>query len=530
MRGCARSVAAVAARGRRACAAEVSGSSPGGAASTGAGSPPGGSSARGGGGDRREERVDGEYVEYAGSTGGGGDTEVDVAVVGGGLVGAALVLALSRQPLSRQLRIAIVDRAPPPPPLPPPRVKSEDGEWPAPSARVSAVTPSSGRFLERLGVWGVGAHAPPAAPYEHMQVWDACGGGAVRFHAADAALPALGAVVENGTLLAGMHAALREKGLVENLPPAGVEEIELPAGSDAGGAVASARAALSLSDGTCVRARLVVGADGPTSRVRSLAGINTSDWDYSQKGVVATVRMEGYESAARTEDTAWQRFLPTGPLALLPVSPPGYCNIVWSTTSEHAERLLALSDAAFADAVNDALHGEAAVPRGVLPRLLPSGDGALPPPRAIEAVGRRGAFPLTMRNAQRYVGRRLALAGDAAHVVHPLAGQGVNLGFADAAALAACIERGLRAGLDVGDLVLLREYETERGRAAMAAIAALHGLHTAFGVQSGAAGAVRAAGMGVINALPPVRRAVVETAAGHGPLSWANADAISAIM
>ena len=227
---------------------------------------------------------------------------------------------------------------------------------------MSAVTPSSGRFLERLGVWGVGAHAPPAAPYEHMQVWDACGGGAVRFHAADAALPALGAVVENGTLLAGMHAALREKGLVENLPPAGVEEIELPAGSDAGGAVASARAALSLSDGTCVRARLVVGADGPTSRVRSLAGINTSDWDYSQKGVVATVRMEGQESAARTGGHRVAALPAHGPAGAAARLATGLLQ-QWSTTSEHAERLLALSDAAFADAVNDALHGEAAVPR-----------------------------------------------------------------------------------------------------------------------------------------------------------------------
>ncbi|GAX78061.1 hypothetical protein CEUSTIGMA_g5503.t1 [Chlamydomonas eustigma] len=229
---------------------------------------------------------------------------------------------------------------------------------------------------------------------------------------------------------------------------------------------------LQLQDGRVLRARLVVAADGASSRVRALAGLRTSGYEYGQRGVVATVMTDD------TEDrTAWQRFLPAGPLALLPVR-GGLHNIVWSTTPEAARKLERLSPQDFAEAVNRALQDSLPVDQAMrglvgevsrqvaslLSSITPKSKKVKSPPHIQSWVGSQPrSFPLQMQHAGRYVLPRLALVGDAAHAVHPLAGQGVNLGIADAEALVQAVAMAVECGADVGDPLILRDqYENKR--------------------------------------------------------------------
>ncbi len=256
------------------------------------------------------------------------------------------------------------------------------------------------------------------------------------------------------------------------------------------------------------------------------AGIRTLGWRYGQSAVVGTV-------ATPQHATAWQRFLPSGPLALLPSRGEGYSGVVWTTTPARAQALAACSDDAFAAAVDAALQGDADSEdaRVADPDALGSAIAAaarvlggalaappppwLPPPRVSAAPGaRRAAFPLGFSHAARYSAPRLALLGDAAHAVHPLAGQGLNLGIADAVALARCLADGVAAGRDLGEGALLEAYGRSAAAANAPMLAALDALQRLFGAHSPAVAALRSAGLGAVNALPGVRRAIIRYAVG----------------
>ncbi|WP_313220903.1 UbiH/UbiF family hydroxylase [Pseudoxanthomonas mexicana] len=307
--------------------------------------------------------------------------QIDVAVGGGGVVGAACALVLARE----GLEVMLVEGREPP-------------RW-SPSQldlRVYAFAPDNAALLDAAGVWDAVRDAR-AQPYRRMRVWDAAGGDELRFDADALGRAQLGWIVENALLVDRLWAALPAAG-VQVRCPARVEAME----QDADGVT------LRLDDGTRIDARLAVAADGGDSTLRRLAGLEVAAYDYAQRGVVAFVR-----TGEPHEDTAWQRFLPSGPLAFLPFA-DGLSSIVWTLPDAEAERVLALDEASFGRELRQAMGGQ-------------HGEVALASPRA--------AFPLKRQLARDYVAGRVIVAGDAAHVVHPLAGQGVNLGLRDVAAL-----------------------------------------------------------------------------------------------
>lgn len=390
------------------------------------------------------------------------EPDFDVVIVGAGMVGAALGCALAQS----GFRIALIDGAEPGAP---------SGEGPY-DLRVSALTRASQRILESLGAWQAIADTR-VSPFRHMHVWDAGGAHSIHFDAAEVAQDTLGHIVENGLIQAALHQRLHALDNVHWFIPAQLQGLDVDADA--------ARA--TLDDGRVLQARLLVGADGASSTVRKLAGIATRGWQYDQHGVVATVRPQQFH-----QETAWQRFLPDGPLAFLPLA-DGQCSIVWSTRPDHADTLLAMDDAAFRQALEEAFES----------RLGP-----------IVECGERARFPLRLQHATEYVKPRLALVGDAAHSIHPLAGQGVNLGFLDAAALAQVLTEARGRNPDPGEFALLRRYERWRKGDNLATMAVMDGFKRLFGVRAAPVRWARNLGLGLVDRAGPVKRLIIEHAMG----------------
>ena len=386
--------------------------------------------------------------------------EFDIVIVGGGVVGATLACALKDSGLS----LALIDSQSP-------ANYDPKGEV---DLRVFALSYSSRRILERVGAWETLA-AARVSPYREMRVWDAGGEGNLHFDSADLGQPELGYIVENALL---QHALWKRlEGQVTLLHPARPESLKLDDGT----------ATLSLSGGRRLKAQLVVAADGAASATRELAGIETASESYGQRAVVAHVSTEQAHQA-----TAWQRFLPTGPVAFLPLA-DGRVSVVWSADEAEAERLLKLDDAGFCAALTQASEAR-------LGQVL--------------STTRRLAFPLQRLQAEQYVRARFALAGDAAHAIHPLAGQGVNLGMLDAAALAEVVTDAHKIGRDVGDLGVLRRYERWRKGDNLAMIFALDGFKRLFSNDFAGISALRNVGMRAVDRFTPLKHAFVRRAMG----------------
>lgn len=435
------------------------------------------------------------------------------------MVGVVLAGLLGSHSVTRGLRVAVVDRQ---------ELSGQAAERSAiPDLRVSTITPGSADALKRIGAWP--SLAPPvSAPFSSMQVWDAAGEAHVRYEADDVGEDAIAHVIENNRLVAAVVAQLKAGALyapligshlsgggVTLLAPKALTTIDLPSAADPRQGASLAQ--LAFDDGSAISARLVVGADGARSRVREAAGLRTVGWQYGRRALVATV------TTREPNVTAWQRFLSAGPLALLPVR-DGYSNIVWSTTPSQAKELEGLAPEQFAAAVNRAMgRGE---PPPQLPHLAEAAIGWLPwtaaaaPFQAPPLVtGWHGSaprsFPLHLRHAGRYVRPRVALVGDAAHAVHPLAGQGVNMGIGDAVALADAVAAAVESGTDVGDeRFLVETYETPRQRANVAMMTALDSLGRVFMPQSGTAASIRSAGLAVLNASGPAKQQIMRYAMG----------------
>ena len=386
---------------------------------------------------------------------------LDVAVVGGGMVGAAAALALARAGFA----VALVDAR-------------EPEAWAATGdvdLRVVGLAPSSVAMLDGLGVWSRIRDARASA-YEHMHVWDAENGAAIHFDAADEGRDVLGYIVENNLVQATLWQALDEAG-VRRIVPAEV----------IGYTMREDRAQLDLADGQVVTARLVVAADGAESPLRAMVGIGTHGRDYAQRAIVAHV-----ETAEPHQRTAWQRFLPSGPLAFLPLA-DGRSSVVWSLPDAEAKRVLALDDDAFRQALGVA------------------SDFRLGP---ILAVGKRAAFPLRLKLAERYEVGRVVLLGDAAHAVHPLAGQGVNLGLRDVAELRDTLVEAREAGRDFAATHVLRRYARRRRSADGLDAWSFDALARVYAWQASPLVAVRGLGVRLLDRIGPLKSRLARHAAG----------------
>ncbi|HEY1036361.1 MAG TPA: UbiH/UbiF family hydroxylase [Pseudoxanthomonas sp.] len=376
--------------------------------------------------------------------------QIDVAVVGGGVVGAACALVLARE----GLQVVLVEGR-------------EPARWSReqPDLRVYAFAPDNAALLEDAGAWS-SVRGARAHPYRRMRVWDAAGGDELRFDADALGRTQLGWIIENALLVDRLWAALPAAG-VDIRCPARVEAME----QDADGVV------LRLDDGTRLDARLAVAADGADSTLRRLAGLEVSGRDYAQRGLVAFVRTERPH-----EDTAWQRFLPTGPLAFLPFE-QGLSSIVWTLPDGEAARLLALDESEFNRELTLAMGGQL-------------GEVTLASPRA--------AFPLKRQLAKDYVAGRVIVAGDAAHVVHPLAGQGVNLGLRDVAALRDGIRAAAAKRADWDATHRLERWARQRRSENATAAHAFDGINRLFSNDDMHLTLLRGPLLGLAGKLPPL--------------------------
>jgi 2-octaprenylphenol hydroxylase len=407
-------------------------------------------------------------------------SDYDVIIVGGGMVGGALGCALGEL----GFRVAVVE------------AREPVTAWPADSvdARTSALTRASELVLRNLGVWERIA-AMRASPYREMHVWDAEGFGEIHFDSAEIGEPDLGHIVENRVIQKALWDRLGELPTVARLCPASVAAVDLTGpqprlivdigDASAGPAPPPGEGGEALEG--LLTAALVVAADGAQSKVRTMAGLGTRGWSYDQHAVVAIVRPAMHHQA-----TAWQRFLPTGPIALLPID-DGRCNVVWSTSPEQAAELQAMSDAQFCTAVEGATQS----------RLGP-----------IRETGPREVFPLRLQHAEHYVEDGLALVGDAAHAIHPLAGQGVNLGLLDAAALADVLAEARYRNRPLGSTTTLRRYERARKGANLAMMGAMDAFKRLFSNDNPALFLARNVGMKAADLAAPVKHAIMRRALG----------------
>ncbi|WP_191636994.1 2-octaprenyl-3-methyl-6-methoxy-1,4-benzoquinol hydroxylase [Pseudomonas fluorescens] len=391
----------------------------------------------------------------------------DVLIVGAGMVGSALALALQ----DSGLEVLLLDGSPL-------SVKPFAAEA-AFEPRVSALSAASQRILERLGVWD-GIAQRRSSPYTDMHVWDGSGTGQIHFSASSVHADVLGHIVENrvvqDALLERLHDC--DLGMLAN---ARLEQMRR-SGDDW---------LLTLADGRTLRAPLVIAADGANSAVRRLTGVATREWDYLHHAIVTSVRC-----SQPHRKTAWQRFTDHGPLAFLPLERDGqqdWCSIVWSTTPGEAERLMALEETAFCAELERAFEGRLGEVINADPRLC---------------------VPLRQRHAKRYVAEGLALIGDAAHTIHPLAGQGVNLGFLDAAVLAEVLLQAHQRGERLADVKVLSRYERRRMPHNLALMAAMEGFERLFQADPLPLRWLRNAGLKLVEQMPEAKALFVREALG----------------
>lgn len=386
-------------------------------------------------------------------------TGFHILVIGGGMVGACVAALAATHRHFADLRIAVLEAKPPT--LPPPDAVDDI------DLRVSAISRASERILSEIGAWQLIPRQHVCA-YDDMSVWDAAGKprgpGSIHFSASESGEPNLGYVVENRRVLWSIYdcAAFRNR---VTLLRGELSDLEFE----------DDRATAILSDGRRIDAALIVGSDGSGSLSRKLAGIETRGWEYDQRAFVTHVRTE--HPHART---AWQRFLPEGPIAFLPLA-DGRSSIVWTTTPEHAERL-----------VSEA-------PEQVAKELTLALDGTL---GNVELAGPRGQFPLRLTHAKEYCRERFVLVGDAAHAIHPLAGQGVNLGFLDSAALIEVLAEELDGGLppaSIGERRVLRRYERWRKSENAVALGLVDGLNKLFASRAETLGWARRTGLSILD-------------------------------
>ena len=405
----------------------------------------------------------------------------DLVVVGAGLVGASLALALGQSATCEHLSIALIDAGKPPPPtLPNDRF----------DPRVVAITRRSQQLFQRLGIWDDiefakdGHHR--ACPYTHMHVWDGEGTGQIDFDCHELHQDNLGYIVENSLLIQRLIGKIETMNNIKLYWGDGVSAIELDTVN-----------CLRLTSGQRLMTPLVCAADGANSQIRTLCQFQSREWHYGQRAIVTTVKTE-----LAHQHTAWQRFMGSGPLAFLPLIAPDsaemesndhYSSIVWSVDEDLAAQVEDLNDDNFKEALQRAFEGKLG---------------------RVEWVDRRFSFPLRQRHALTYVRPGVALLGDAAHTIHPLAGQGVNLGLLDVQALVTEVERAIQRGISLRDYSILRRYQRARIGNNLAMMGLMEGFKQLFGSSNAWLQLMRNTGMAAVDRQTLLRNGLASRAMG----------------
>ncbi len=390
--------------------------------------------------------------------------QYDIIIVGAGMVGATLACGLAEE--AEQLKIAVIDAITP----------KFDWDEKSYDMRVSAITRSSQQLFKNIGVWEY-ILEQRLTPYQEMFVWDEGSQGELHFDSADMGEHDLGHIIENRVIVKALHQRIKAFSQIELLCPARLEKIDFHAD----------KTVLMLDDQSELSASLVIAADGTRSWIRQQADIAVKGWDFDQAALVTTVKTEKHH-----QNTAWQRFLNTGPLAFLPLT-DGFSSIVWSTSPDEAKRLTEISKDDFARELEQAFAGKLG---------------------KIVSVAKRAVFPLRLFETLHYVKPRLALVGDAAHTIHPLAGQGVNLGLADVDSLIEVIVDALNSKKDIGDFKVLRRFERWRRAENRSMLMAMDGLKRLFGSEISVVKDIRGIGLNNINKLTVVKNIIMQQAMG----------------
>lgn len=436
----------------------------------------------------------------------------NITIIGAGVSGLALAAALTNNPITRSLNINLVD------------VKDvnrrklpEDGF----SNRVVSLTPTSQDFLKRINAWQK-IDQSRVFPYKEMKVWDGISNGSFSLNATDR--DQIASIIEIDNI---NNALLNDKIKVWKC----ASSVMLDQDSD--------YPIVKLEDGHELLSQLVVGADGVNSVVRKYAGIEAIGWDYKQKGIVATL-----ELSLENSNTAWQRFLPSGPIAMLPLG-RSMSSLVWSVPSSWASKLINVDQTLFKNIVNAAFRNQPVDIEYIMTQLNDSGapnldaesiiselewgrsrmdnnSGAFCPPEVISIRDKsRAAFPLSLANSNAYAAPRVALIGDAAHRIHPLAGQGLNMGLSDVDALASVLAQAIYEGSDIGVFVIysyigsesvLSSYSRRRFSASVGMLASVDAVGRIFGTDSSVISTVRSFGMNALDSSPLVKRILMNIA------------------
>ncbi|WP_299176592.1 UbiH/UbiF/VisC/COQ6 family ubiquinone biosynthesis hydroxylase [uncultured Neptuniibacter sp.] len=395
-------------------------------------------------------------------------TRYDVVIVGGGMVGATIACALGDSPLS----VAVLEN-----------VYPTEFETTQPNdLRVSAISLASENILRMVGAWE-GILSRRSCRYRRMKVWETSEeNAATEFVSDHIGHEYLGHIVENRVIQLSLLERIKTFENIDLICPAGVQEIDYAPGSSL----------IRLSNDREIVAKLMIAADGGESKVRQAAGIGVTKWDYEQAALVASVT-----TAYPQQDITWQQFTPTGPLAFLPLS-GAHASLVWYNTPDNVRRLMGLDSDQFMQELQTA---------------FPPALGK------IDQLLERGFFPLRRQHAHQYVLEGVALAGDSAHMIHPLAGQGVNIGLLDAAALAEVIMSAARLGEDITETQLLKEYEKQRRQHNLLMMQTMDTFYRVFSNKSMPLKLLRNIGLGVAGRVAPAKNRVMEFAMGlEGPL------------
>ncbi|EFA83102.1 monooxygenase [Heterostelium album PN500] len=440
----------------------------------------------------------------------------DVVIVGGGLVGSSMACALGSTESTKHLRVALIESAPVQPLYP---LTAE------PDLRTLSFNHTSVGLFDAIGAWSLIKDTKRTAAFNQLKVWDASGGGGIHFQDNT---ESMGYILENRLVTSALLEASKQYESITIKSPASVKSVQLQS-------TTQQQTTVTLANNEQLTTDLIIAADGGNSIIKKQLNLESLGKSYNQKAVVCTIKLApGYQTT-----TLYQRFLPTGPIAMLPLA-DGYASIIWSTNVAHANYLLELDDDSFMvqmkhawlsgaktngnNSIVDLLHNVLSTN----PERLSGNEISIPP---IERVSsKRASFPLRLEHTKSYTQRGLCLIGDAAHVVHPMAGQGVNLGLADVIALTQILSEGQATGYNVGNEMMLERYQENRKLENIKMMASIDTLFHLFGSSSLPITAIRNLGLTLLDNLSPLKSLIMSISKGTSNLQGIGKEKFKEIL